>query len=222
MAKKHTRKDMEDSKKKLEVPIKEDKSEEGKEIQKESESEEPEIEEKKETQEEPTRVPITGPTFRTPQMGGYGRPSTGQEGMARHYPRTRHEEGMKSRVPVLIKILAILYFIIAMIGIATGIVLLAGFENLLENFPGFDLIGDFLIVGGIGFLVIGLICFIIGLGLLRRKNWARILAIIVSALILIFTIFFIGTIGSIISIAVNGLIVLYLIFSRRVKRAFGK
>src|SRR3989338_94933 len=130
-----------------------------------------------------------------------------------------------SIVPVWIKVLSILYYLIATFFLFYGVVFVLGgtsqnilSETLYFEFPGatkFILIGTFLFVLGIAY-------FFIGRGLWKGQNWARIAVITFSVLGLILaTISLVrGNIISILWLTVNIIIGGYLSFNDKVKVAF--
>ncbi len=100
---------------------------------------------------------------------------------------------VSKQVPVIVKIISILYYIGAVTSVIVGILLMVGggmLGNYLENYGA--LFSGLAIVGGILMVVFGVVGFFIGRGLWKAKQWARIVVIILSAL---------GVISAIVSLA---------------------
>ena len=133
--------------------------------------------------------------------------------------------------PTGVTVIAILYFISAVGFILGGILfavggsligLAGGASGTGEGAIGLGFIAGLGILGAIVMFCLGLIPGIVGWGLLKLKNWARIVAIIFSGLSALT-----GALGalmlepmSIITLAVNAWIVFYLL-KPHVKAAFG-
>ena len=125
--------------------------------------------------------------------------------------------------PILVTIISILVILqsLALLFLG-GIFLLFGSAFILSN-PALVFLSVLIIPLAIFILLLALITFIVGIGLLKGKNWARILYIIVG---------FIGLFGSITSLftspSVYGVLTMilpifvisYLLFSRKVKEYF--
>jgi len=146
-----------------------------------------------------------------------------------------------SSVPVGVKIIAVLYYIIAVIFAIFGILLLivAIFgKTFIENIPipgltesagpGFSI--ALLLIVGVGILLIafGVLSFFVGKSLWKAKKWARIAAIILAALGVIVVILSLIPGGRIkmnissliINLVIQGFIIGYLLFSKKVKETF--
>ena len=130
-------------------------------------------------------------------------------------------------VPTGVKVIAVLYYIGAVLGIIFGLLFLVGagaIVSIANQIPVIGALGAGLfIVGGIILIGLGVLGFFVGRGLWKARPWARIVAIIFAALgILMAVISMIQ--GSIASNIVNLVIQLviggYLLFSNNVKQAF--
>jgi hypothetical protein len=128
--------------------------------------------------------------------------------------------------PVGVKIISVLYYIGAALGLISGLFFIFGgaaFGSLIEQNPVIGVLGSslFIVIGivSLGFAVLD---FFIAKGLWRGKNWARIVVIILAIL---------GVLGSlsslinsplsgIVGILVSGAVGGYLLFSKEVKAFF--
>ena len=130
---------------------------------------------------------------------------------------------IKKSAPVGVKIISILYYIGAVASILL-ILLVAFWKEFLSQIPSIDLLGpSFLVVIIIAGLLMAVLDFFVARGLWKGQNWARIVAIVFSALGLIGAIVSLvqGSIGSgIISLVIDGVIGGYLLFAKEVKRFF--
>jgi len=122
---------------------------------------------------------------------------------------------MKNR-PVGITILSIISFIIGGLSIllGIGIMTLSGFLIAMLRIPpiGF-LISSIVAIIGIGIIIIGILGILVGWGLLRGKNWARIISIIASIISFVIGIFLLITPGygfGILNILASTIIIYYL------------
>ena len=141
--------------------------------------------------------------------------------------KTKIVKRAKSEVPTGVKIIAILQYICAGFLVLFGLLFLVG-SNYLAGV--LSKVAPFLAtLGATFFIVIAIIClafaalaFFVGRGLWKAQNWARILVIIFSALGVLSGLVSIikGDFGSIVSLAINGLIGWYLYFNADVKKAF--
>ena len=129
-------------------------------------------------------------------------------------------------VPIGVKIIAILYYIGAFFAALLGILFFSGaglMNSLLVSIPLFQTIGTtaFLIIGIIliGFAALN---FFVARGLFKAKKWSRIFVIVFNSLIILSQIISIiqGDAGVILSLAINSIIVGYLLFNKDVKKAF--
>lgn len=150
-------------------------------------------------------------------------------------PQTRSMENqpqtmpVKKEIPVLVKIIAVLYYIGAVLGIIFGLLFLIGagmISSIIEQIPLLIALGTSLfIVGGILMIGLGILGFFIGRGLWKGRNWARIVVIIFSILGLLggISMLFTGSyFNGIINILIEGFIAGYLLFSKDVKSAFSQ
>ena len=116
--------------------------------------------------------------------------------------------------PTGVTVLAVLYFIQSIMMMATGFIIdsmFSGMFDLFASLPGST--GD-----GLGmlcilpFIILGLVYFLIGFGLLKMKGWARTVAIVFAI---------IGLIGIPIGTIISIIILIYL-FKPEIKAAFQK
>ncbi|MBR9705064.1 DUF2127 domain-containing protein [Candidatus Pacearchaeota archaeon] len=130
---------------------------------------------------------------------------------------------MKKSIPVGIIIISIIYFISAIAGAIFATIAFIQ-PDLLLNLPGFNIPLDssmFLTIK-ISLIFFAILSSILGLFLLKQKNWARYGIIIISLIMVI------GGILSIIeknylssiNLIFNLLIVLYLLLSKKVRLSF--
>lgn len=132
----------------------------------------------------------------------------------------------KYEVPVLVKVLSILGYIVAGLMILGGIAMLLGASvigNIAKDTPELAMLGGGLL-GAIGviFLLFGVFEIFIARGLWKGQNWARIVTIIfgflgsISGLVSMMQ----GNWGSLLGLAFNLAIALYLLLNDEVKLAF--
>lgn len=134
-----------------------------------------------------------------------------------------------SEVPTLIKVLAVLEYIGSGFTILSGLALIFGgffvttiislIIPSLSQFATFSAILLAIIV-----IAFGILGIFVGRGLWMGKNWARILAIIFGSIGIIVSLISIatGNLMDIITLLIEGAIVGYLLFSKKVKEAFKK
>ena len=87
--------------------------------------------------------------------------------------------------PTGVTVLAVLYFIQGLIMMVTGYLIDSMFSDM------FSLMGDLggADTGGLNlmcilpFVILGLVCFLIGFGLLKMKGWARTIAIVFAIIV---------------------------------------
>lgn len=151
--------------------------------------------------------------------------------------RKRPVRVKRSKMPALVKVIAILYFIFAFFSIVAGLIfIVAGAmggeasqmisDALIdgsEMAEGADrwlasAIVSSLALGGVLLIIIGGIDIVVGLGLWKRMNWARIVIIVFMAVGFVFAIIDIDIFG----VVVTGLMGGYLAFSKRVRATFRK
>ena len=143
----------------------------------------------------------------------------------------------KKEIPLGVKIISILGFIgAAFLAISAILIIIGGIfvivshvvlpfpsevsANVINAFNMF--LGPGLIVIGLIFLVFAAIGYFISMGLLRLKNWARIVVIVLSILGAVSSLSSIlfGGFGQIVPFVIQAVIAIYLIFSEKVKKAF--
>jgi hypothetical protein len=128
---------------------------------------------------------------------------------------------VKKEIPILVKIIAVIGYIGAVVFLLLGISLIIGagaIAALLANsFPIIAGIGAGLfIVVGIVVLALAVLYFFVSRGLWNGKSWARITLIILSSIGILMSIFPFRIIGFTINLA----ILLYMIMSKEVKIVF--
>ena len=130
-------------------------------------------------------------------------------------------------VPIRVKIIAVLYYISATLGLIFGLLFIvsAGLVNSITNqIPILGLFGTGLfIIGAIIIIVLGILSFFIGRGLWKGRNWARILVVIfsfISVLIAIVSMIQGNILSNIITLVISLVIGGYLLFSNNVKETF--
>lgn len=130
-------------------------------------------------------------------------------------------------VPTGVKVIAVLYYIGAVLGIIFGLLFLVGAEaigSIASQIPVLGALGAGLfIVGGIILIGLGVLGFFVGRGLWKARPWARIVAIIFAALGILMAIISmiqgsitINIVDLVIQLVIGG----YLLFSNNVKQAF--
>ena len=123
------------------------------------------------------------------------------------------------QVPAGVKVIAVFYYIVAAFHILRGItVVIASFYfglsgGLIAILPAIAL--------GIG-IDAGVLYVFIGRGLWKGRPWARIAAIAVAAIVIFVNLIslFLLDFSALIFIAINGAVLLYLLLSKSVNRAF--
>lgn len=123
-------------------------------------------------------------------------------------------------MPVIVRIIALLYYV----GFALGIIGFLGI--LILGASKFSFLGTFASLGVILMgiiLILSFVCFIIGRGLYRGKNWARILQIVFNILTVVNLLFNFSAKSNLITMVallLNIIIIAYLLFNKKVKEAF--
>lgn len=123
-------------------------------------------------------------------------------------------------VPIVAKIIAVLYYIGGVYLILTGILSLVLGGMIGFGIPILSALG---FVGGIIVIALGILLFYGGRGLYQGKSWARFLAIIVASLVIISSIVVMisGDIsGNILSLIINLAIGSYFLFNIKIKEIF--
>lgn len=130
-------------------------------------------------------------------------------------------------VPTGVKIIAVLYYIGAVLGIIFGLLFLVGAGMMSSIADKIPLLGAFgaglFIIGGIIMIGLGVLNLFIGIGLWKARSWARTVAIIFAVLGILMSIIFMiqGNIaGNIFNLVIQLIIGGYLLFSKNVKEAF--
>jgi signal transduction histidine kinase len=124
---------------------------------------------------------------------------------------------------LIVKIISILGYIGAVISVIFGIMFLFGgpvvagmFESRLGLASG--IVGGLMIMFGILLVIGGVIWFWLAYELMKHKNWARIVVIVLSAIGFIGAIFSLP--ASIISLIINGLMIYLLAFNADIVALF--
>ncbi|MDD5012540.1 MAG: hypothetical protein PHQ66_02765 [Candidatus Nanoarchaeia archaeon] len=129
-------------------------------------------------------------------------------------------------IPIGVKIISILYYIGAGSAALFGLLFLfsGGIIGSLEIPILSELGSGFFAFMGIFVLIVGGLAFLVGRGLWKIKNWAKIVAIIISALGVLAGVSIIAShiANGIIYLAINGATIGYLLFNKEAKRAFSK
>ena len=131
------------------------------------------------------------------------------------------------KVPTIVKIISVLYYISAGFGILFAIFLFIGTAFLGTLFPFLTAISAWgyglVIFAAILVLVFTVLSFLVARGLWKLKNWARIVAIVFAGLGILGVLGSFATgfdISSLIQLAIHGAIGGYLLFSKEAKKAF--
>jgi uncharacterized membrane protein (DUF2068 family) len=126
----------------------------------------------------------------------------------------------------IVRIIAVIGFIEAVLDLIVGVILLLGGTLLTKSFPElekstlFFINGNLFMIIGIAVLAFALLTFIIALGLWHRQNWARVLAVIFA--IIGFFSGFVTLPKGVIGIAINGGIFYFLAINRDISYVFKK
>ena len=124
--------------------------------------------------------------------------------------------------PMGIKVISVLYFLGSLLAFGFGALAIFG-ASFFTQILGTGFFGKFFAIGGVIFIALGVLGISIGIGLWRYKNWARLIAVLLSLVGIILTMLSIlkGNISSnIFNLIVSGVIGGYLFFSPKVKTAF--
>jgi hypothetical protein len=135
------------------------------------------------------------------------------------------EEASMDR-PTGVTILAVLNFIGAAILIIVGLLFMLGIGmagGAVDSAGGMGVLVTLGAVGGVILIVLGVIAGVIGIGLWKLANWARIVTIVCAVIGILGAV--VGMIGgnifsNLITLAIDGVILWYL-FQSNVKEAFG-
>ena len=130
-------------------------------------------------------------------------------------------------VPTGVKVIAVLYYISAVLGIIFGLLFLVGagmMGSIINQIPLLGALGAGLfVVGGIMMIGLGVLGFFVGRGLWKARPWARIVAIIFAGLgILMAVISMIqgNIVTNVFNLVLHLVIGGYLMFNTKVKEAF--
>ncbi|MBL7100910.1 MAG: DUF2127 domain-containing protein [Nanoarchaeota archaeon] len=133
----------------------------------------------------------------------------------------------KKQIPTGVKIIAVLSYIGAILGVLFGVLFFIGAGAIKTKINQVDFLGflgpTLFVIGGIIFIGLGVIGFFVGRGLWKGQNWARIVAIVFAGLGILgaVTSMIKGDIASNISgLIINSVIAGYLAFSKSVKATF--
>jgi hypothetical protein len=127
------------------------------------------------------------------------------------------------KVATGVKVLAVLYYIGAVLLALAGIASLFGAGALVKTIPLLAMFGGLITVAAIAMILLAVLYFFVGRGLWKGQKWAMIVAIIFAAIGVISGILGIigGDIGgSIIGLIINGVIIWYLGFNKAGKASF--
>lgn len=131
-----------------------------------------------------------------------------------------------AEVPTGVKVISVLYYIGAVLELLFAILLFVG-AGFVSQIPGLSILGalgtGLFVVMGVILIGLAVLSFFVARGLWKVQKWARIVAIIFSALGVLMALLGMvqGQIASnIISLVISGAIGGYLLFSKDVKAAF--
>ena len=132
-------------------------------------------------------------------------------------------------VPTGVKVISVLYYIGAVLGILFGLLLLVGAGlisgALLSSVAWLGVLGAGLfIVVGLLLLALGVFGIFIGRGLWKARPWARVVAIIFACLGVLMAVIIIvlggGIVSNLFNLIIQGIIGGYLLFNTEVKKTF--
>lgn len=134
------------------------------------------------------------------------------------------QEHNNKKIPLGVKLIILLYALGVILYILAAVIAII-MPNIFLNIPNFDLskFGNNIFYIFAGIMIIFAVSFsIITYGLIKLKNWARLSVMIISVIFVIGGILSIleNNLISIINLAVNFIIFIYLIFKESVKNAF--
>lgn len=142
--------------------------------------------------------------------------------------RAKQTESVK-KIPVGVQVSSILFYIFAGLCALIGLFFIIGANTIVsliaDSTPELASIitGPIFIILGIIIIGIGILSFFVGRGLWKLKSWARILAIILAILCVVYTVYTIiksFAFMQLIDLIIGGFIAIYLIFSNEAKKAF--
>ena len=125
-----------------------------------------------------------------------------------------------SAPPILIAVLyllgALMYFLVSLV------LIFAGKTGYVPPELTGSLSNGLIILSGFVFLAIALLYFFVGKDLLRRKNWARTAAIVISGISALFNLYSLitGSIVSAVMLVINAAIVAYFLLNKEAKKNF--
>ncbi|MBS3153637.1 DUF2127 domain-containing protein [Candidatus Woesearchaeota archaeon] len=120
-------------------------------------------------------------------------------------------------------LIAVLYLLGALMYFLVSLVLIfAGKTGYVPPELTGSLSNGLIILSGFVFLAIALLYFFVGKDLLRRKNWARTAAIVISGISALFNLYSLitGSIVSAVMLVINAAIVAYFLLNKEAKKNF--
>ena len=120
-------------------------------------------------------------------------------------------------------LIAVLYLLGALMYFLVSLVLIfAGKTGYVPPELTGSLSNGLIILSGFVFLAIALLYFFVGKDLLRRKNWARTAAIVISGISALFNLYSLitGSIVSVVMLVINAAIVAYFLLNKEAKKNF--
>ena len=141
-------------------------------------------------------------------------------------PKEAKKVAEVKKFPVGVQIISIFAYIVSALLIFMGIIFIiygTSFSDVL-----IDVLGEYgpgiVIVLGVLLLGLGILGIFVGIGLWRRKNWARITTIVILILLIVSSLYGLfaggGIARNIITILISAVIGAYLTFSKEAKEAF--
>ena len=127
----------------------------------------------------------------------------------------------KLSAPIIL--IAVLYLLGALMYFLVSLVLIfAGKTGYVPPELTGSLSNGLIILSGFVFLAIALLYFFVGKDLLRRKNWARTAAIVISGISALFNLYSLitGSIVSAVMLVINAAIVAYFLLNKEAKKNF--
>jgi len=119
-------------------------------------------------------------------------------------------------IAVLYLLGALLYFLVSL-----GLIFSGKIGNIPPELAGYMSNGMMIFIGII-FIAVAIIYLFIGKDLLRRKNWARTAAIVISGISALFNLYSLitGSIVSAVMLIINAAIVAYFLLNKEAKKNF--
>ena len=146
----------------------------------------------------------------------------------RRVKKVVEEEGAK-KLPVGVQIISVWYYILAALCVLVGLFIIIGanaiISLLIESAPELESVLTGGVIIGVGLILIGIgvLCFFVGRGLWKLKQWAKILAIIFAITGIVLMVYSMITgfaFLQVVRFAINVAIGAYLIFSKEAKGIF--